>query len=948
MSNRKWTNLSIVLVLLFSLFSPFASLKTFAAAGLHLLDVTEKSESTVLVWEVVNDQEEELTNYQLIKNDEVLDIEPVLLNESSEDHVVRYSYEDQDVEKNTLYRYEIAAFLSTGEKVVSAPMEHTFAGQAEDNQINLAANPVDEIVTTTIKVVTDQGNIPMNFDFFIEGAEVSYYGFLDEEGFFIESESSSRELELPIGTYRLITYNYSTEEEISAEFTIESGIDYVTNPIEMVLPDEQLILKKVIKIEGKTDQSISINWDGPFNPEEVDKYLVYLNDQLVEEITDPFTTTYTYSDLLPETSYQVRVDYLYMDGTIETVSSDVMTSSLPVGEVVVFADENLKNAIKNQLKLYHRDIYTDDMENLTYLDASYSDINDLSGLELAVNLVDLMLYGNQIENLSPLANLTNLVFLDLDQNLISSLDDLSQLKNLETLFLAFNQIDDITVLNELPNLTHVTLIGNDGLDFSKGSKDVEVLKNLITKGVTVDWQLESNEIIIQEVSETSIGIEFSFPGVADFVSTYNLYLNGELVAEIPVEENSYLLTDLEPLTEYEISVDAVDRDGFIWGNAFSFMRTAPVPEGEIVSFKDPALKEAVRDALHIYSRDLFESDMASLTSLDASDRGIEELDGLELAVNLEELIVDSNDVRNLEPIAGLTKIVYLSMNKNNLTDISGLGTLTNLELLMLDNNEINDISILSQLPKLTMLSLQGNKIKDISALAGMNIEFLNIGFNEIEDISSLLELENLQYVILMKNSLDLSEGSDDLSVIRTLEDKGILVMYEYLDISVGQVTENSIELSWSPVTQDGYEDFVYYVMVDGEEVALDLDASSYTLTDLESNTEYSIEVVGISNDFERLVYGTTVVTTAAEEENPGDGTDEPGEGTVGEGEGENPADPGTNPGNGTENSPTPENNAEKEPGTLPNTASNMYNILLLGLLLVGFGACHHYIGKRTY
>ena len=110
MHNRKWINLSIVLVFLFSLLSPFASLKTYAAAGLHLLDVTEKTESTVLVWEVVNDQEEELTNYQLIKNGEVLDIEPVALNESAEENVRRYSYEDQNVEKNTLYTYEIAAY----------------------------------------------------------------------------------------------------------------------------------------------------------------------------------------------------------------------------------------------------------------------------------------------------------------------------------------------------------------------------------------------------------------------------------------------------------------------------------------------------------------------------------------------------------------------------------------------------------------------------------------------------------------------------------------------------------------------------------------------------------------------------------------------------------------------------------------------------------------------
>lgn len=937
MHNRKWTNLSIVLVLLFSLFSPFTSLKTYAAAGLQLLDVTEKSESTVLVWEVVNNEGEELTNYQLIKNGQELDIEPVALNESSEDNVRRYSYEDQEVEKNTLYKYEIAGYLSTGEKVISAPIEHTFVGQAEELQSTLQESTESGVVTTNIKVGTDQGTIPRAFDFSIvgeEGSEIGYYGYLDEEGFFVDYETESRDIHLPIGTYHLVTYNYSTEEEITAQFTVESGMDYVTNPIEMVFPDEQLVIKKFVQIEGTTEQSISIGWGESVDAEAVEKYLVYLNDVLVEEITDPYTTSFTYSELVPETLYQVKVEYVYKDGTREIVTAEVMTSASPVGEVVVFADENLKNAISNQLKIKHRDIYTDDMEKLTDLDASYSDISDLSGLEYAVNLTGLMLYGNQIEDLSPIANLTNLVSLDLDENLITSLDDLKKLQNLETLFLSFNQIEDITVLNELPKLAFVTLNGNEGLDFTKGSEDAEVLKNLISAGVSVEWMLEGSEVFIQEVTESSIKFEFSFPGVTDFISAYNLYLNGELVEEIPVEENGYEVTGLEPLTEYEISVEAVDEDGNVWGSAYNYVMTPPVPDGEIVQFKDQALEEAVRDALHIYSRDLFESDITILTSLDASDRGIIELDGLELAVNLEELILDYNSVRNLEPIAGLTNLVHLSLGNNKLSDISGLASLTNLQSLMLDANEIVDISILTQLSKLTILSIQGNKVKDIGALADLTIEFLNIGYNEIDDISSLLELENLQYVLIMNNPLDLTEGSETRSLIQTLEDNGVMVIYEFLDISVNEVTENSIEISWLPVPKNDIEDYIYYVLVDGEEVAIDLTDSSYTLTDLEADTAYTIEVLGMSENSESFIYGTTVVTTAPVEENPTPGDPEsPDEGTVGDDD----KAPST-PGKETERGSTPVDKVTQEPGqNLPNTATNSFNLLLFGLCLVAVG-----------
>ncbi|MEH7274978.1 fibronectin type III domain-containing protein [Neobacillus vireti] len=986
MRKGKWMNLSIVLVFLFSLFSPFASSKTFAAAGLQLLDVTDKKESTVLVWEVVNKQDEELTNYQLIKNGEVVDIEQAALHESAENNVKRYSYEDQDVEMNTVYTYEIAAYLSTGEKVVSAPVKHTFVGQAEEIQAKLTDTSVgqaeeiqakltdtsvglaeeiqvkladtsvgktEEIevkladiseadVVTNIKVMTDQGNIPWIFDFTVDGVsekgtKVSYFGDLDDEGYFVDYDTESRNIELPIGTYTLSTDNYSTGEVIRAEFTIESGIDYVTNPIDVVLPDEQLIIKKVLKIEGKTEQSISIWWDEPVDFQEGDKYLVYLDDELVEEITDQFNTFYTYSGLSPETLYQVRVDYIYKDGATETLTADVTTSASPTGEIVAFADENLKNAIKEQLKITHRDIYTDDMENLTSLDAGYSDIRNLTGLESAINLDDLLLYGNQIEDLSPIANLTNLVSLDLDENLITSLEDLINLKNLETLLLSFNQIKDIRVLDELPKLSYVTLYRNESLDFSKGSENAEVLKSLLAAGVTVEWLLEDNEILIQDVTESSVAIEISFPRVTDFVSTYNLYLNGELAAEIPVGKNEYLLTDLEPLTEYEISIDAIDKDGIIWGSAYSYVKTPSIPEGELVQFKDEALEKAVHDALHIHSRDLYESDMKVLTSLDSSNRGIKALDGLEYAVNLEELLLDLNEVSNLEPIAGLTNLVHLSLSKNKLSDISGLASLTNLVSLVLDHNEITDIRSLSQLSNLSLLSFQGNNVNDIQALSGLNIEYLNIGYNEIEDISSLLALENLQFVLVMKNPLDLTEGSDDQSVVQTLQDNGVMVSYEYLDISAHNVTKDSVEIRWLPVPEDGNVDYTYYLVVDGKEITSEIQDSSYILTDLQADTEYMIEVFGMSADFERFIYGTTVIKTAGDEKNPGEGTEKPGDGAVGE-EGKAPTDQKTNPVTDDQAQvQTPNGNQNSGGSNLPNTASNMYNNVLIGFVLLAFG-----------
>jgi len=275
------------------------------------------------------------------------------------------------------------------------------------------------------------------------------------------------------------------------------------------------------------------------------------------------------------------------------------------------------------------------------------------------------------------------------------------------------------------------------------------------------------------------------------------------------------------------------------------------------------------------------------------------------------------------------------MSDNKLSELTGLAPFTNLEALFLDSNEIEDISILSKFSKLMMLSLQGNEIKDITPLVGLNIEYLNISYNEIEDITSLLALEKLQYVQLMKNPLDLSEGSEALTVIQTLEDNGVIVNYEYLDITVNQVTENSIEISWLPVTKDGYEDFVYYIMLDGEEVAIDLDDTAYTLNDLQPDTEYTIEIIGMSDDFERFVYGTTIIKTAAEKENPGENPEEPGDGSAGEGK--DPTDQETAPGKVTEKGSTPDKKEAQKAGSLPNTATNSFNLLVIGLGLVILG-----------
>ncbi|MFS0862256.1 leucine-rich repeat domain-containing protein [Fredinandcohnia sp. 179-A 10B2 NHS] len=955
MRHRAWVNITLILVLLVSFCSPYA--KTYAASGLQLVEVDEQEDSTILTWDVSSYQGEELTNYQLIKNGKVTNIEPVLVSET--DQVKRYSYEDKFVDAGIAYTYQVTATTTTGEQLTSAPIEFVKQPKVESNTSNVVADAVQpppteiEVVPAVIQVVTDKGTIPLDFNFYIEGieehnSEVIYDGYLDEEGYFTDYYTETSNLELPTGTYRLVTYNYTTEEDIVVEFEVVSGMDYVTNPIEIILDDEKLQLKKVLRVEGASDESISVWWDGPWYTDTVEKYLVYLNGALVEEITDPYETVYTFSGLTPNTLYDIKVEIVYKDGTLENLEIKDTTLLPPTGEIVAFADENLKAAIQSQLKIYHRDIYTDDMERLTSLDAGYTGIVDLAGLEFAVNLEEAMLYGNEIQDLSPLSQLTNLRYLDLDENLISNIDAIVNLQNLEILLISYNQLEDISALLELKGLTQVSLNGNDGLDVTKGSDDIAVIKSLLENGVTVEWGNGINELYVTDITETSVEFELYFPELAEFITAYNIYINGELYDQIPASETYYQVTDLEPLSEIDITVEAVDEQGYVWGSAYTYVTTPPVPEGEFVTFADSALEDAVREALRIYSRDLYESDMSTLISLDATNRGITNLTGLETATNLEDLYLDNNSISDLKPISGLTNLYYLTLGNNEITDISDLKKLTNLQTLVLDRNQVKDISSLANLKYLTTLSIRGNNVTDISVLANLPIEFLDISFNKIEDISSLLVMENLYFVLLMKNNLDLTDGSEDLAVIKELEDRGIYAFFEHIEITVDNVTETSIELSWQPETIDGYSDFLYSVLVNGEELEYDIDGNSYVLSNLEPGAAYSIDIIGYSLEGERIIFGSTKATTASSNEDPDD--------NEGEGPGENEGeDPGESEGNDPEVDPindektpgkvTPETDSTNKENTtknntdgkLPKTSTSNFNLLVIGTSLLVSG-----------
>jgi len=110
----------------------------------------------------------------------------------------------------------------------------------------------------------------------------------------------------------------------------------------------------------------------------------------------------------------------------------------------------------------------------------------------------------------------------------------------------------------------------------------------------------------------------------------------------------------------------------------------------IVSFPDPGLEVAIREAIGKPTGDILESDLVGLTELYAVSRGISDLTGIGHCSDLLELNLTDNRISDLTPLVGLTKLTELYLIYNP--------SLSNLA----------PIAVLTQLPALRLLNLEGS------------------------------------------------------------------------------------------------------------------------------------------------------------------------------------------------------------------------------------------------
>ena len=300
-----------------------------------------------------------------------------------------------------------------------------------------------------------------------------------------------------------------------------------------------------------------------------------------------------------------------------------------------FADPGLEAAVRDAIARPYGALHRADIADLTRLDASGRAIESLAGIEALSALRVLDLSSNAIADIAPLSALDRLISLHLRNNQIADLAPLQFLPALDGLDLADNQLNDLAALVANPALKV-----NDTID------------------------LRGNQL-------SNLAIAAQLPALVG----RRVFVLHRRAHRAATAERSGHAADAVIAVEKE-----TDAEG-------------PEP----LTFADPQFEAAVREAIDKPLGALYPSDVANLTTLDARDRSISDLGGVENLVALEELKLNKNQISDVVPLGALGRLTTLHLNRNKITDINPLGAIDPLTELEVAGNQIADIAVLARL-----------------------------------------------------------------------------------------------------------------------------------------------------------------------------------------------------------------------------------------------------------
>ncbi len=193
--------------------------------------------------------------------------------------------------------------------------------------------------------------------------------------------------------------------------------------------------------------------------------------------------------------------------------------------------------------------------------------------------------------------------------------------------------------------------------------------------------------------------------------------------------------------------------------------------GAFVYIPDTNLRAAIAEVLgKSPNAPITAEEMERLRRIDARNRGIQDVTGLQFATNLSRLDLNHNQISNLSPIAGLVELRELIFPNNPISDLSTLKGLTNLIHLQFFNTLVSDLSPVTGLINLKSIDIRGGDIgRDLSPLAGLTkLEQIVIGGANLSDLTPLAGLTGLKKLDLWGNDISDLSPLAGLTELRSL------------------------------------------------------------------------------------------------------------------------------------------------------------------------------------
>ncbi len=405
----------------------------------------------------------------------------------------------------------------------------------------------------------------------------------------------------------------------------------------------------------------------------------------------------------------------------------------------VIPDPALADGIRRELNIWQNDLITrNDIRKLTELSV-FRGVRNLTGLEHAINLTELYLYGNNAISEVSLSDMPNLEILNLSNNPLSkvSLSNMPSLTHLVGFY--GNAISEVS-LSDMPNL--------ESLSFSEST-----ISKLSMSGLTNLKRLSLYESTVSKLSLSDIPslTELNLHGNLSEVSLSNLPNLKRLHLNNDKSISEVFLSDLPSLTYLNLQ-----------NNLLSEVSLSDLPNLTQLSLDNNLLSEVSLSNLpnltylNLQNNNISKvslSGLTNLTQLHLRDNAISDVSPLSGLANLTELLLSRNAISDVSPLSGLTNLTHLYLSGNAISDVSPLSGLPNLTRLLLSDNAISDVS-LSGLPNLTDLYLIRNAISDVSPLSGLtNLTELLLTDNAISDVSPLSGLTNLTDLSLSNNAI---------------------------------------------------------------------------------------------------------------------------------------------------------------------------------------------------